>query len=281
MTLHNVIAQRLDGYRAKSATEQLSACKEILQEIALLGLSRTDFFQQAAFHGGTALRLFHKLDRFSEDLDFALHKQNTAFELKPYLTAVADELTAWGFYPEVVDRSKSTNVVKKAFLKESSLGAQVVVAFQPDQKLTIKLEVDSQPPEGATVNPQFADFPLDFTVVTHDLASLCAGKLHALLCRSYLKGRDWYDLVEYCRWQTTPNWLLLTNALNQAGPFQNSLQTECDSTWLVRALSERIQAVSIEVVKFDVQPFLIDTRKIEHWSQDMFLRKVEKWCSGM
>ena len=190
MTELIAIQQRLDAYCCVSAREEDQALREILQEFILAALGRTDYFTKAAFHGGTHLRIFHGLRRFSEDLDFALRENDPTFSLDPYLDKVRAELDAVGVVVEVVDKSKIDSTVKKAFLKSDSIVKLVNLRFrgnigslQTPRKLRIKIEVDSHPPAGARYESGVLAFPFPASVTNFDLPSSFAGKMHALLCR--------------------------------------------------------------------------------------------------
>ena len=183
-----MIQDRLDGYRCRSSLEEEQSLREITQEILLAAMGRTDFFQKAGFQGGTCLRIFHGLNRFSEDLDFALQERNPSFNLRPYLDILEKELTAYGCELEMDDRSKVGQAVRKAFVKDDSLGSLLKLNFKPAsgpmRKMRIKLEVDTNPPEGATFETKYLDFPFPSVVCVFDLPSLYAGKLHAHGSRS-------------------------------------------------------------------------------------------------
>ncbi|MEI7437309.1 MAG: nucleotidyl transferase AbiEii/AbiGii toxin family protein, partial [bacterium] len=148
-----IVQERLETYNCRTSIEEEQSLREITQEIVLAALGRTDFFEKAGFQGGTCLRIFHSLNRFSEDLDFALCKTHGAFTLAPYLEGVRRELTAYGYEMEVDDRSKAGQAVKKAFLKDNSVGNLLRLTYAlkagPMRKLRIKLEVDTNPPSGA------------------------------------------------------------------------------------------------------------------------------------
>jgi len=194
-----IIQDRLDSYGCQSTLEEEQALREITQEIVLAALGRTDFFQKAGFQGGTCLRIFYGVNRFSEDLDFALQKPESSFLLKPYLDDLAKEVKAYGYALELDDRSKVDQAVRQAFVKDNSLGNLLRLNYKPAtgplRKLRIKLEVDTNPPAGAAFETKYLDFPFPSAVCVFALPSLFAGKLHALLCREYLKGRDWYDFI--------------------------------------------------------------------------------------
>ena len=125
-----MIQGRLDSYGCRSTLEEEQALREITQEIVLAGLGRTDFFQKAAFQGGACLRIFRGLNRFSEDLDFALQAPDATFVLPPYLDALAKELTAYGYGLEIDDRSKVDQAVRMAFLKDDSVGKLLELAYR-------------------------------------------------------------------------------------------------------------------------------------------------------
>ncbi|MFA7019139.1 MAG: nucleotidyl transferase AbiEii/AbiGii toxin family protein, partial [Sphaerochaetaceae bacterium] len=70
-------------------------------------MGRTDFFNHAAFQGGTCLRIFHGLNRFSEDLDFTLLEPNPEFAWQEYLEQVISDVASFGYEMEVSDRHKT------------------------------------------------------------------------------------------------------------------------------------------------------------------------------
>ena len=276
-----IIQERLQSYPCASALEEEQALREISQEIILAGLGRTDFFSHAGFHGGTCLRIFHGLNRFSEDLDFALRTPNDTFSLVPYLKQVRDELSAYGYALEIEDRSRSGQTVLKAFLKDQSLGNLLTLEYRPRngpmRKLRIKLEVDTKPPDGATYTMPVLDYPFPSVVRVFDRPSLFAGKLHALLCRNYLKGRDWYDLIWYTARRTPINHALLSSALDQQGPWAGSALAT-DNTWCINALSAAIETVDWPHAREDVRRFLkpIELPSLELWSTEFFLAQINK-----
>lgn len=274
----DLIKQRLASYQCTTPFEEELALKEISQEVILMGLSRQDFFSAAEFHGGTALRIFYGLQRFSEDLDFALLTPDPSFSLTPYLENLSDELRAFGYEFEIKDRSKADNVVKKAFLKDDSIGKIFLLkrSWIP-RKLTIKLEIDSNPPLGADTEIKYLDFPSPFGVRTKNLRSSFAGKLHALLCRNYIKGRDWYDFIWYVSRKTDINFLLLENALKQNGPWKNKA-IKVDANWLVDAMNAKINEIDWKKAAEDIAPFIRSSEQISLrvWGRDFFQAEVDK-----
>lgn len=276
-----VLQDRLNQYNCKNALEEENAIKEITQEIALLALSRREFFQVAEFHGGTALRILYGLQRFSEDLDFALLEKNLSFELAPYLKELAEEFLEFGYHIEIQDRSKADNNVRKAFLKNDSIGRilelQFPVQARIPKKIRIKLEVDVNPPLGATTEIKYLDFPLPYAILAKDLPSSFAGKMHALLCRPYLKGRDWYDFIWYVSKGTPINFALLGNAIQQNGPWAGMNET-VNKQWLLERLTERINAIDWDEARLDVAKFLkpIDQDALKLWNPEFFKSRLVK-----
>jgi predicted nucleotidyltransferase component of viral defense system len=276
-----MIQDRLDGYGCQSALEEEQALREITQEIVLAALGRTDFFQKATFQGGTCLRIFHGLNRFSEDLDFALQRPDASFLLKPYLDSLARELKAYGYGLEMDDRSTLDQAVRMAFMKDESLGNLLRLHYQvatgPLRKLRIKLEVDSNPPDGATFETRYMDFPFPSAVCVFDLPSLFAGKLHALLCRDYLKGRDWYDFIWYTARRTPANHALLSSALDQMGPWKGQ-GVRTNRPWCVEHLRAKIEATDWKHARQDVQRFVKpdELASLDLWSREFFLAQADK-----
>jgi predicted nucleotidyltransferase component of viral defense system len=276
-----IIQERLDSYQYSTWQGEECALKEIFQEIALAGLSRTDFFKQAAFQGGTALRIFYSLQRFSEDLDFLLKRSNPSFQLAPYLHALKEEFQTYGITITVQDRSKADQNVRKAFLKEDSIGKVLTLKhFPADRKpksLRVKLEVDSNPPQGGGFETKYLDFPFPFPVTVQDTPSLFAGKSHALLCREYVKGRDWYDFVWYVSRKTPINFEFLTSACRQVGSWQET-RFIVDKEWYLKEMEKKIKSIDWQAAKEDVIRFLkaSELKTIEVWGKDFFLDRLQK-----
>lgn len=204
----SIIEQRLNEYEINTENQQENALKEIMQEIILSALAETNFFDIGIFYGGTSLRIFYGLERFSEDLDFLLKQPNPNFKWQPYLEAIKQKCIFYGIYPEVDDKSKMTDTIKKMFLKDNSIVKILNLSFKRthrNRKIRIKLEIDTNPPAGSKIETKFLDFPLKSSIDVQDLPSNFANKSHALLCRKYEKGRDWYDFHWYVSKQVIPN----------------------------------------------------------------------------
>jgi predicted nucleotidyltransferase component of viral defense system len=279
-----IIQERLESYKCLSEFEEELALREITQEVALAALSRTDFFKHAAFQGGTALRIFYSLNRFSEDLDFILKVPYKAFRLEGYLKAVSEELKAYGYAIETSDRSQADDTVKKAFLKDDSIGKvlqlQYLKANRSMRKIRIKLEVDSNPPAGSGSEVKYHDFPFAFASTLQNMPSLFAGKLHALLCRQYTKGRDWYDFVWYIARAVAINFDFLGAALEQTGPWEGR-KLNIDLDWCVTALNQKITSVDWTDAKNEIRGFVRKNElpSVELWSTEFFLDRLQAYVA--
>ncbi len=273
-----LIQQRLDNYRASNPIEEEQATKEIFQEVALYTLWRAEFFKVAAFQGGTSLRILHKLPRFSEDLDFILKEPDTSFDWSRFLDRMVEGLQDFGLQSEVLDRSRMDQNVRKAVLKDGSVSNQLNLRFYQghvSQQLKIKLEIDVNPPSGSGFDYSYLDFPLDFEVCHQDLASNFALKIHALLCRPYLKGRDWFDFSWYVTQRVTPNLDHLQSALYQYGPWQ-SKSIDVDIRWVQSALLKKIATIDWKDAGNDVERFLgsVERESLKLWGDKFFSHKV-------
>jgi len=274
-----IIQKQLESYNTTNPVEEEQATKEILQEVALYSLWRAKFFDVAAFQGGTSLRILHGLPRFSEDLDFILKTPDPEFEWQPYLDKLLEGLKEFGLQSEALDKSHMDQRIKKALLKDSSVSNQLDLNFyrgQHNQKLTIKLEIDVNPPVESGFDYAYLDFPLDFEVCHQDLNSNFALKIHALLCRPYLKGRDWYDFNWYVKQSVSPNLPHLQAALYQYGPWQGE-DIKVDMAWLRTALLKKVSMINWGQAKTDVTRFLntAEQESLTLWSERFFNQKVE------
>jgi predicted nucleotidyltransferase component of viral defense system len=276
-----MIQERLNSYDCKSEIEEEQAIREITQEVALAALGRTDFFKHAAFQGGTCLRIFYGLNRFSEDMDFILKEPDRSFELKPHVHALTDELTAYGYNIEVADRSKMDVTVRKAFLKDDSIGKVLQLNYGSQtgllRKIRIKFEVDTNPPSGSELEIKYHDFPFVSSVVVQDKPSLFAGKVHALLCRNYIKGRDWYDFLWYTSQGVEINYQFLSSALNQQGTWRGQ-NVQVDLNWCRSRLENAIESMDWKATALDVRRFIrvAEQPSLDLWGKDLFLAQLEK-----
>lgn len=280
MAAPSPVQHMLEAYHCQTNDERRDALREIVQELALVGLSRTGFFSHAAFYGGTALRIFHGLERFSEDLDFSLVQAEPGFDLGTYLGAVEDELASWGFEMKVeARRRESGGSVQSAFIKGGTLvhlvriGAQLppVPGVPPNELLKVKIEIDTDPPGLARFETKYRLSPLPFSVRLYDQPSLFAGKVHALLCRKWkdrVKGRDFFDYVWYLSKGVELNLPHLETRMRQSGHWGAEALT---GPLLRGLLADRFASVDYAQAKADAAPFLKDTRPLEPWCADFFI----------
>jgi len=280
MTDLSPVKKMLDEYQCRTNEQRSAALREIVQELTLVGLSRTDFFSRAAFYGGTALRIFHGLERYSEDLDFSLEKHDTSFSLNEYLPAVRDELASWGFEMTVEQKSKTVaGPVQSAFIKGGTLVHLVKIAaleppvsgVPPNSLLRVKLEIDTDPPEGAAFETKYRLSPIPFAVRLYDTPSLFAGKVHALLCRKWkerVKGRDFFDYLWYLSNSIPLNLTHLEARMRQSGHWGDVPLRENN---LRDLLEERFSTVDYALAQEDALPFIRDSRAVDLWSAEFFI----------
>jgi len=274
-----MIKEWIAEYKPTNAEEASQALREIMQEIALAGLSRGKFFEKAAFYGGTALRIFHSLDRFSEDLDFSLLEVNTSFTFEPYFPAIEAEFAALGLTISIQEKSKKiANSIDSAFLKADTVWRELVLeGIIPqnglDQKpsIKIKLEVDREPPLSFDTEENLLIKPVSFYVKCFTLPHLFAGKMHALLFRKWgtnVKGRDWYDMEWYIKKGVPLELNHFALRARDSGDWEKETITEGEFRIL---LTERIKTVTMARVRADISRFISEPQRLEIWSEKYFL----------
>ncbi len=270
----SIFEQMLSRYEVKTSDDLLNAQHEVMQQIVLAGLFRGGFFNKAAFYGGTCLRIFYGLQRFSEDLDFSLLSKDSDFRLEDYFEAIHSEFKALGREVIITKKEKKIQTnVESAFLKDDT--SVYNLQFSTERSIKIKIEVDVNPPAGFDTGLKLLLLPFSFMVRCYTLPDLYAGKIHALLFRGWknrVKGRDWYDFEWHIR-NNTP--------LNIEHFHQRALQSEMifmedfSPAVLRNMLKEKIQKTNIEMVKNDVRPFIKNTSELDIWSTDYFLQLVD------
>lgn len=283
--MNDIIRTRLASYKPANDIEEENATKEIIQEIALYGLWRAKFFDVAVFQGGTSLRILHKLPRFSEDLDFMLLKPDADFDWSPFLKILTETFEEYGLKPETVAKEQMEKRIRRAVIKDNSIANQLDLSFpnsDPRRKLKIKLEIDVEPPAGSQDEYSFLDFPVDYEVRHQDMASNFALKIHALLCREHLKGRDWFDFSWYVTKGVFPNLPHLEAALVQFGPWAEEDELTVNSKWLEKAMINKIQSIDWEVAAEDVRRFLrpAEAESLKLWSERFFNSKLSKMINN-
>lgn len=274
------IKMMLGRYSLRSADDYENALKEIIQEIALLGLWRSKFFEKAAFYGGTALRILYGLDRFSEDIDFSLLQPDRSFRITNYISALKNELDSLGLNAEIYYKDKKSDTgIESAFIKAGTFNnllmvetpAQYLKNISGTGLLKVKIEVDIDPPMGFETEAKYLLNPIPFSINTYKIPYLFAGKMHAILCRKWktrIKGRDWYDLVWYIRNNFSLNLMHLENRMRQSGHFMQ--ENTLDVKKFMELIMRQIDSIDFEKAKQDVLPFLRDPDSVKVWGKSFF-----------
>lgn len=279
--LDRVLGARIREYAPANPVEQENVLQELMQHYVLASLARAGLFAEAIFHGGTCLRIVCGMNRFSEDLDFLLKRTDPDFRWQGYLEAVRNDCVQEGIAFEVQDKSQAGTAVQKAFLKTDSIGKLLTLdlPFERYQarKVRIKLEIDTHPPAGSTFTTSYITFPVTAALTTQSLESGFALKLHALLCRSYVKGRDWFDFVWYVTRKIRPDLELLRQALHQQGPWAGQA-VSVTPRWLQQSMEATIRRIDWAAARADVQRFLPlrEQEGIRAWSADFFLQQIAR-----
>ena len=279
-----IIEQMLKSYNTQTLYDKKNATKEVVQEIVLCGLSRAGFFKKATFYGGTALRIFYGLDRFSEDLDFSLMTADDSFDLTEYFPTIEKEVKAYGLNIKITEKEKTKETnIQSAFLKGNT--KEHLLLFYADndiagvarnEKIKIKFEVDINPPRFATFEHKYRLLPAPYEVNLYDVPSLFAGKIHAVICRAWqnrVKGRDLYDYVFYLSSKAEVNQKHLRERLLQSGYITD--ETECSLDEIKQMLCKKFDAIDFEQAKNDVAPFIRDTSVLNLWSAEFFKQVTE------
>ena len=283
--MDQIIEQMLSSYNVENLYDQKNAMKEIMQEIVLCGLSRAGFFKKAAFYGGTALRIFYGLDRFSEDLDFSLMTEDADFDLSEYFPILEKEVKSFGLNVEISEKIKTKDSnIKSAFLKGNT--KEHLLLFYSDEQtagsvaksemIKIKFEVDIVPPEFASFEHKYRLLPAPYEVNLYDMSSLFAGKIHAVLCRAWqnrVKGRDLYDYVFYLSKGAKVNLPHLKQRLLDSGYITE--ETPCEIEDVRNMLFSRFDSIDYRQARHDVEPFIHDTSALNIWCADFFKQITE------
>ncbi len=278
--IERTLSRKIREYQPEDELAQELVLAELLQHFVLASLARAGLFRVAAFHGGTFLRIIHSTDRFSEDLDFVLKEPDSGFRWQGYVERVLRDCETEGIHFEVIDKGSVEAAVRKAFLKTDSLGGLLEAILphsrHPRRKLRIKLEIDANPPAGSQFETQYLHFPVLTAITTQTLSSSFASKCHALLCRSYTKGRDWYDFLWYVGRGVQPDLGLLGHALEQQGPWAGQ---GCEVTlpWFLEQLRAAIERIDWLRAAEDVRRFLGSQERatLQLWNRDLFLHHLE------
>lgn len=283
--MNTVIEEMLKSYQVDNIYDRKNAMKEIMQEIVLCGLSRAGFFKEAAFYGGTALRIFYGLDRFSEDLDFSLEQINLDFDLCSYFPVLEKEVKAFGLNVEIQEKEKTKDSnIRSAFLKGNTkehlllfyADERVVGTVAKNEVVKIKFEVDTNPPAFATYEHKYRLLPVPYEIRLYDMPSLFAGKIHAVICRGWqsrIKGRDLYDYIFYLSKAVTVNQRHLRARLIDSGYISEN--QECTLEEIKTMLKNRFDSIDFLQARKDVEPFIRDTSVLDIWSSEFFKQITE------
>ena len=272
------IKKMIAGYPDANISEK-TKIREILQQTALLGLERHAFFEKAAFYGGTSLRILYGLDRFSEDMDFTLLKPDPKFDFQPFLEGMQKELSSFGFQLEVLQKTKNIQTsVLSAFLKMNTIQLYLSIgeenkakSINHNEKIQIKIEVDTDPPTGFRVESHLVLNPVSFYILTLHKSDLFAGKMHAILYRAWkgrVKGRDWYDLIWYVQNKISLNIHFLEINMKKEGHLP--LEEKLDRNRLIHMIHEKIDSINWESAKDDMRTFIADPQRLNIWSPKYF-----------
>ncbi len=269
----DIFNRMLSRYEIVTKNDERNAIHEVMQQVTLAGLYRGGFFNKAAFYGGTCLRIFHKLPRFSEDMDFSLVQPDDNFLIENYFDAIKTEFKLLGRNIEIVKKVKRLpSQVESAFLKDNT--KMYNIRFQTEPSIKIKLEVDTNPPLEFQTEYKLLLLPFSFMTRCFTLPGLFAGKIHAFLFRGWknrVKGRDWYDFEWYIR-NNIP--LDFTHFIERTCQSQG-MQENLSKSNVKKMLKAKIENTSIEQVIADVSPFIKNQEDIKIWSTDYFLQLVE------
>lgn len=278
--MKRIFDEMIEEYGAVDLNDRKNAVKEVMQEIVLCGLSRAGFFERAAFYGGTALRIFYGLDRFSEDLDFSLREPDQSFDMETYFPVLRREVEAAGLDVTIESKQKSAaSGIKTAYLrgnfKEHILmfypGDGLAMGMDPREVVKIKLETDVDPPLGAKFETRYRLLPSPYEISLYDMPSLFAGKIDAVLRRAWksrIKGRDLYDYIFYLQRGAAVNIEHLRARLQKSGYIQKG--ERFDLATLKEMLNARFDAIDYDEAKRDVLPFVHDAVPLGVWSAEFF-----------
>ncbi len=283
--MNTIIEQMLRNYGEYRLTNRKNVVKEIMQEIVLYGLSKSGFFKQAAFYGGTALRIFYGLDRFSEDLDFSLLTSNENFDLSAYFSTLEKEMQSCGLNIEITEKEKRVDSnIQSAFVKANTkehillfYGDEVLQGIHGREKIKIKFKVDTNPPAYANIEHKYRLLPSPYEIALYDAPSLFAGKIHAVLCRAWktrIKGRDLYDYIFFLSRSVPVNIAHLYARLVQSD-YLYSAQDYALSD-LKQDLQRHFETIDFKKAKEDVEPFVRNQESLSVWSSEFFIQITEQ-----
>ena len=274
--MNEIYSQMLSAYEQTTEQQKRNATFEVNQQIILAGLYNGGFFDVAAFYGGTCLRIFHNLQRFSEDMDFSLLAPNDDFDFTQYFQPIVAEFAMVGREVEIKKKDKKSFIkVESAFLKDNT--DVYDVTFQTEKFVKIKIEVDTQPPLKFNTEQKLLLLPRSFMVRCFTLSDLFAGKMHALVYRAWknrVKGRDWYDFEWYVRHAIPLDFTPFHSTHLHERALQFNQEDISEESFLEK-LKERLSTADLNQVKSDVLPFVRNPKELDIWSNDYFLQLAD------
>ena len=264
--MNDIYDRMLSAYDLTTDQARRNAMFEVNQQVILAGLYQGGFFSKAAFYGGTCLRIFHGLQRFSEDMDFSLLHAEADFNFSQYFQPIVDEFRAIGREVAITKKNKNHfSKVESAFLKDNT--DVYDISFQTEKSIKIKIEVDTCPPMSFSTEQRLLLEPRSFMTRCFTLPDLFAGKMHALVYRAWknrVKGRDWYDFEWYVRHRVPLDFKHLSERIHEFNGCDKSKEE------FLEDLMTRLATADIIQVKADVMPFVKDSKDMEIWSNDYF-----------
>lgn len=268
MTIYD---EMVSAYKLSKGTSTDHAEQEVMQQIALAGLHRGGFFRHAAFYGGTCLRIFYQLPRFSEDMDFSLVEKREDVHLENFFQSIVDEFRLSGREVEIVKKDKKVfNRVESAFLKDNTEAYDI--KFRAQKRIKVKIELDTDPPLLFNTEQKLLLRPYSFMTRCFTLPDLFAGKMHALLYRTWknrVKGRDWYDFEWYVRHNVPLDFTHLRSRI------QDFNGEDVDKSTFMELLRAKLSSTSIEMVRRDVLPYVINPQELDIWTNEYFLQLAD------
>ena len=272
MPTMTIFDEMVAAYNPQNAEQRLNAQHQAMQQIVLAGLQKGGFFEHAAFYGGTCLRIFHNLPRFSEDMDFSLTEKNPSIHLENYFQAIQDVFAFKGKEVVITKKEKlNFGRVESAFLKEDTSAYDI--AFRTEKTVKVKIELDTDPPLLFDTEQKLLMKPYSLMVRCFTLPDLFAGKMHALVYRNWksrVKGRDWYDFEWYIRFNVPLNFAHLQERIREFSGKEVSKEE------FMQLLRERLSTADINQVKQDVLPFVDRPSDLNIWSNDYFLQLADR-----
>lgn len=281
-----LVEEMIKQYNPETTEEVKAALKEILHSIVLVGLSRSGFFNKASFYGGTALRIFYGLNRYSEDLDFTLNEKDENFNFEQYFKTINEVALSYGLELEISYKTKKIDSpIESAFAKLNTyqtliklkVNSNLTKYLHKDELMKVKFEVDCYPSLGFNVESKWLDNPEYASVNVLDLPSLFAGKIHAILCRTYknnVKGRDYYDFLFFIRKRVKPNLEFLKNKLIETGKL--TINDEFNNDIVKQMLINKIKTVDFAQIKNDAQKFIFKNENLDYFSRELFIDMIQK-----